>query len=988
MRYYFANIRPLIVCITAATLMACGSNHSSPDTNENAAQELPPLPEDLAALTCLPQPNNVINMTLKPEDPNGNGDTHTMPIQSTLSPGQSGFFPSPATCTANFQPVSCAAPDQDPSAYPEHVDSQREIYWNSQFKPGEFLDTTSTTPVHTLNITTPVTDTVTIYRDDFGVPVVYATTGFGVWYGHGYALAEDRLFLLDQARRQARGTSSEVLGTGTMGADVMTRTLTYTEAEYQQIRTTLSQDAKDALDGQVAGANAYIDLVLASGSGAARTTNPLMPQEFVALNYDPTPINDIDLMALGVLITRFVASNGGDEMENVKALQALQALHGEAVGRQIFKDVLWVDDKMADATIPDQEFTNIPTPVALREQVFTAQADYASALPLELADGPGTGAYVPPPVSASLMQKLRQYAITQHYQSPYPASHIAAVADRVKNLPKRVSASYMMIASPDITANAETLLINGPQLGYSYPSLLAEVEVHGGGYDARGVTVPGLPVVGIGYGERSVWGFTTGESKTIDSFVVEVVSDDGTQYLHDGQTKTMDCRMENFTYRSASNGAPNVADPVPGSNSVDLEVCRTVHGPVVARSDDGRFARAVEYGMWLREIETVEGILDWNRVDSFTPFLEGVKKVTWNENVMYADADGNIAYFHPGLHPWRHPVTDQRLPNRGDGSQDHCGQLTFNNRPQTINPDRGYVHNWNNKPSHGWGDGVGGAASQEPSGIAGRNVNFGPLVEAELPANGGDGLSYTDLVEIDRRIGRIDPKAAALLPAILSCDGSCNLTAEEQALIDILNNWDQQHYNDAIDTSITSLTANTNPNEDPDPTQQPAGVLDTPGATIFSEIVQAMVDELFVNGRKDPATGDAEDPNDPHPANDPLDELPADFVRRHEVRGTHPYDAGTFHKLLAKLFDPVNNTSIPLTYDWTRGRSNDEFIKDAMAIALSRMQDTYNSTDPNDFKRIHARSPVCALASPLAGPCISMPHQDRGSWLKLVGFIP
>lgn len=937
-------------------LSACGGSSSSPnrsapnDTNNtNLGPNLPAPPANIAALECLPQPTPNLTFSVKPENVSTN---HDMLIQTALSPGQSGFLPSAATCATRIGSDCSVAPDQDAGTYDPHLDDQRLMYWRSEFKPGAFMDISNATPEHTLNITTPVTDTVTIYRDPFGVPVVYADTEFGVWYGHGYALAEDRLFLLDQARRQARGTSGEVLGAGAVSADVMTRTLTYTEAEYMQIKAELNNRARAALDGQVAGANLRIAEVNAGGTGAARNSNPLMPQEYVALQYDPTPINDIDLMALGVLITRFVASNGGDEMENVKALQALEAMHGKEVGRQIFKDVLWVDDKKADVTIPDQEFTNISTPLALRDEVFEAQADYASALPVELADGSGTGAYEPPIMSTSMQRKV--LAQMSKIKWPVKPEILAKKVKEWQQLPERISASYMMIASPDITEGNQTLLVNGPQLGYSYPSLLAEVEVHGAGFDARGVTVPGLPVVGIGYGERTVWGLTTGESKTIDSFIVEVTSADGKQYLHDGQTKTMECRMETFNYRSASQGAPNVAEPVPGANQVELEVCRTVHGPVVARSDDGQLARAVEYAMWLKEVDTVEGVLEWNRVDTFSEFREAMKKVTWNENTMYADADGNVAYFHPGLHQWRHPATDQRLPNRGDGSQDTCDQLVFDNRPQSINPARGYLHNWNNKPSAGWGDGVGGVASQEPSAADGRNVNWGPLIEAEL---NGDGLTYDDLVEIDKRIGRIAPIAAALLPSILACDNACNLSAEEQALIDILKTWDMQHYNDAID--IEAMPSS----DDPTDPSQPDGVLDTPAATIFSEIAQAMVDEITT------------------------DSLPAEFITRHSIRGNHPYDAGTFHKLMAKILDP-NKSTIPTTFDWTQGRNQAQFVNDAIGIALTRMQTTYDSTDPNDFKRIHARADVCALASPLAGPCITMPHQDRGSWLKLVGFIP
>src|SRR5262245_7134207 len=53
---------------------------------------------------------------------------------------------------------------------------------------------------------------VTIYRDDFGVPNIYAATEEGAAFGHGYAQAEDRLEELLKQYRRAAGTMAEAFG--------------------------------------------------------------------------------------------------------------------------------------------------------------------------------------------------------------------------------------------------------------------------------------------------------------------------------------------------------------------------------------------------------------------------------------------------------------------------------------------------------------------------------------------------------------------------------------------------------------------------------------------------------------------------------------------------------------------------------------------------------------------------------------------------------
>jgi acyl-homoserine lactone acylase PvdQ len=79
--------------------------------------------------------------------------------------------------------------------------------------------------------------------------------------------------------------------------------------------------------------------------------------------------------------------------------------------------------------------------------------------------------------------------------------------------------------------------------------------------------------------------------------------------------------------------------------------------------------------------------------------------VTWNENIMAADSNGNIGYWHPGLHPLRPTGFDDRLPYPGTGEAEWRGLLDRRQTPHVINPKRGWLVNWNNTPSTGWIEG-------------------------------------------------------------------------------------------------------------------------------------------------------------------------------------------------------------------------------------------------------------------------------------------
>ena len=66
-------------------------------------------------------------------------------------------------------------------------------------------------------------ETVTVYRDHFGVPHIYAETLSGAAYGAGYSQAEDRLEQLLQNYRLAAGTMAELAGPALVDQDYRSR---------------------------------------------------------------------------------------------------------------------------------------------------------------------------------------------------------------------------------------------------------------------------------------------------------------------------------------------------------------------------------------------------------------------------------------------------------------------------------------------------------------------------------------------------------------------------------------------------------------------------------------------------------------------------------------------------------------------------------------------------------------------------------------------
>ncbi len=83
----------------------------------------------------------------------------------------------------------------------------------------------------------PVGAAVEIERDEWGIPHIRAASDDDLFFGFGYAMAQDRLFQLDYLRRKALGRLAEILGPDGLELDTIARTIgirRIAEAEWEQ----------------------------------------------------------------------------------------------------------------------------------------------------------------------------------------------------------------------------------------------------------------------------------------------------------------------------------------------------------------------------------------------------------------------------------------------------------------------------------------------------------------------------------------------------------------------------------------------------------------------------------------------------------------------------------------------------------------------------------------------------------------------------------
>lgn len=125
---------------------------------------------------------------------------------------------------------------------------------------------------------------VEVLRDSYGVPHVYAANERDLFFGLGFAMAQDRLWLMDYLRRKATGRLSEILGPSYVDQDLLYRILDFPGVCARNFRL-LGERWQRLLEGMSDGINRAI---------AESTAN--WPVEFDLLSYQPEAWNPVDLL--------------------------------------------------------------------------------------------------------------------------------------------------------------------------------------------------------------------------------------------------------------------------------------------------------------------------------------------------------------------------------------------------------------------------------------------------------------------------------------------------------------------------------------------------------------------------------------------------------------------------------------------------------------------------------------------------------------------
>jgi acyl-homoserine-lactone acylase len=270
-------------------------------------------------------------------------------------------------------------------------------------------------------------------------------------------------------------------------------------------------------------------------------------------------------------------------------------------------------------------------------------------------------------------------------QSPSATPARSPQRDPYEQLDKEPRGSNGIAIAPSNTAGKKhALLWINPHTSFYFRSELHMTSDEG--LNAYGATTWGQFFVYQGFNEKAGWMHTTSNADDLDEYAETVVQKNGKYYYKYGnEERPMRVEQIKVPYKTAN-----------GMASKTFTVYRTQHGPVIRKDGD----KWITIKIMQEPIKALMQSYTRTKAHNYAEFERTMELHTnSSNNTLFADAEGNIAFFYGNFVPKRDPRFDWTKPVDGsDPATDWHGLLAVNESPNVHNPASGWVYNTNNAP--------------------------------------------------------------------------------------------------------------------------------------------------------------------------------------------------------------------------------------------------------------------------------------------------
>lgn len=238
--------------------------------------------------------------------------------------------------------------------------------------------------------------------------------------------------------------------------------------------------------------------------------------------------------------------------------------------------------------------------------------------------------------------------------------------------------------APANTVDKHALLLINPHTSFFFRSELQMTSDEG--LNAYGASTWGQFFIYQGFNEKAGWMHTSSGVDATDEYL-ETIIKKGDQYFYKygAEERPVTTRTITLPYKTAK-----------GMATKTITAYFTQHGPIVRKQGDQWVAMALMNDPMHALMQSYSRTKSQNYADFFKTMQLHTNS---SNNTIFADAEGNIAYFHGNFIPRRDVRFDWTRPVDGSNPETAWGDLlSIDESPKLLNPPSGWLYNSNNWP--------------------------------------------------------------------------------------------------------------------------------------------------------------------------------------------------------------------------------------------------------------------------------------------------
>ncbi len=375
--------------------------------------------------------------------------------------------------------------------------------------------------------------------------------------------------------------------------------------------------------------------------------------------------------------------------------------------RRVERNYIWATGRLAELEGEEAIYSDLRANLYMTEAeakaAYEKAPDWLKALCVAFADGINYYLHTHPEVKPQVITRYEPWMpmffsegsiggdieriSTDGIKAFYENDSALAMNDSqaiLAKLTEEPQGSNGIAIAPSLSESGNAMLLINPHTSFYFRPEVHVVSEEG--LNAYGAVTWGQFFIYQGFNEKTGWIHTSTFVDFIDEFVEEVSEENGAlTYKYGEEKRPVESQQVSIKYKSGAE-----------IREKSFTLYRTHHGPITHKEGEKWVATKINWD----PVNALAQSYTRTKLKNYAEFKDMMNiRTNSSNNTVFADAEGNIAYFHGNFIPKRNPEFDFSKPVDGSNpATDWQGLHTVDESILILNPGTGWIQNCNSTP--------------------------------------------------------------------------------------------------------------------------------------------------------------------------------------------------------------------------------------------------------------------------------------------------